>query len=102
MSNSAVLLDIENELSKLRDRLDELLDQLDEKERECTVEQRIFESLDSYCNRIEKADRILQDYRRTKAPQIEEVSKKIKSLEERKVQLNKQLFGDFDKDSEDF
>ena len=99
---SAELLEIENQISKLQDKIENLEDIIDQKDDEVSrIKKGTFESHESYLERYERSEMAFLKFRNEKNAYIKEMKQEISDLEARKKQLNEELFGGLD-ESDDF
>lgn len=96
---SAELLEIENKISKLDDRLNELSKVIWEKTKASLkgMEKGIFESYEGWERRREKVESEIEDLENMQ----NKLERELSTLEERKKQLNEELFAGLD-ESDDF
>lgn len=96
---SAALLEVENKISKVDDKLNELSKVIWEKNKASmkTLQKGMFESYDSWAARREKEDREIDDLEKVQ----NQLENELSTLETRKKQLNEEIFGGMD-ESDDF
>ncbi|MDU4393483.1 MAG: hypothetical protein E7I55_05780 [Acinetobacter ursingii] len=99
---SAELLEIENKISKIQERIERLEDYISEKWDEAnSIKKKMFESFDDFNERDNAAYSRAVEFERVKQQEINQDKQEISQLEKRKKQLNDQLFAGLD-ESDDF
>ena len=96
---STELLEIENKISKIDDKLNELSKLIWEKNKASlkNCQKGMFESYESWEARREKEDREIDDLEKVQT----QLERELSTLEARKKQLNEELFAGLD-ESDDF
>ena len=96
---SAELLEIENQISKIDDKLDELSKLIWEKNKASlkNCQKGTFESYEKWEARREKEDQEIEDLEKIQ----NQLERELSILDARKKQLNEELFGGLD-ESDDF
>ena len=99
---SAELLEIENKISKIQERIERLEDYISDKWDEAnSIKKKMFESFDDFNERDNAAYSRAVEFERVKQQEINQDKQEINQLEKRKKQLNDQLFAGLD-ESDDF
>lgn len=99
---SAELLEIENKITRVEERIERIEDLINEKwDIPARMTKGTFESDARYYKRFDEADEAARNFERAKTPELNQHREELKQLQERKKQLNDQLFAGLD-ESDDF
>lgn len=99
---SAELLEIENKISKVQERIERIEDLVNEKwDVSGSMTKGIFESDEKFYKRFDQAEEVARNFERAKTPELNTYRQELKQLEGQKQQLNERLFAGLD-ESDDF
>ena len=99
---SAELLEIENKISKVQERIERIEDLISEKwDVSGNMTKGVFESDEKFYKRFDQAEEVARNFERAKTPELNTYRQELKQLEGQKQQLNQQLFAGLD-ESDDF
>lgn len=99
---SAELLEIENKISKVQERIETIEDLINDKwDVSGSMTKGVFESDEKFYKRFDQAEEVARNFERAKTPELNTYRQELKQLEGKKQQLNERLFAGLD-ESDDF